>query len=360
MTVTRCGEAKIDWPTASYVKRCLSHRQKAKKYEVAEAATGNESDTGCKIGVVLAKPVPQKQCEPPLEKEKAKTPEKDLKQKSKFKGSSDRNKETFDKRDQEQCTKCIFMELKFSLEVAILTVKLQRSRENHLEISTRHVLVPTNQNIKDSISLGQHEGHLRRNSNGKPIQPVLQMKDSFISQKVGKGVKEKLEFDALKWDSTSTSLIKESHKSSNDMKLQSDFLGKSLTVNQRQLASTKFERIPSKEGEAVAGIGPVTDYKVGIQLEKPVPKKECSKEIKLQSNYPGNSLPPNQNQVPSTIFEKIPSIIGEAVVGIGPAIDYKVGVQLEKPVPQKQCEPPLQKEKQKEVKKGRMNIMNFL
>ncbi|XP_051857738.1 uncharacterized protein LOC127564935 isoform X1 [Antechinus flavipes] len=120
------------------------------------------------------------------------------------------------------------------------------------------------------------------------------------------------------------------------MKLQNDFLGKSLSLSQNQLASTKFERIPSKEGEAVAEIGPVIDYKVGVQLEKPVPQKKCSKDMKLQSNYPGKSLPLSQNQLPSTIFEKIPSIMGEAVVGIGPALDYKVGVQLEKPVPQKE------------------------
>ncbi|XP_074127364.1 uncharacterized protein LOC141544751 isoform X2 [Sminthopsis crassicaudata] len=58
----------------------------------------------------------------------------DLKQKSKFKESSDRNQERFDKRDQKQCCP-----------------------KSVLERSAGGVLVSTNQNMKDSISLGQHE-----------------------------------------------------------------------------------------------------------------------------------------------------------------------------------------------------------
>ncbi|XP_074127177.1 uncharacterized protein LOC141544669 isoform X3 [Sminthopsis crassicaudata] len=58
----------------------------------------------------------------------------DLKQKSKFKESSDRNQERFDKRDQKQCCP-----------------------KSVLERSVGGVLVSTNQNMKDSISLGQHE-----------------------------------------------------------------------------------------------------------------------------------------------------------------------------------------------------------
>ncbi|XP_051856905.1 uncharacterized protein LOC127564423 [Antechinus flavipes] len=124
---------------------------------------------------------------------------------------------------------------------------------------------------------------------------------------------------------------------STDVKLQSDFPGKSLPLSQNKLPSTKVEKIPSIKGEAVLGIGPIINYKVGIQLEKPVPQKECSKDMKLQNDFPGKSLPLSQNQLPSTKSEKIPTIKGEAVVGIGPIIDYKVGIQLEKPVPQKEC-----------------------
>ncbi|XP_074127183.1 uncharacterized protein LOC141544672 isoform X2 [Sminthopsis crassicaudata] len=231
----------------------------------------------------------------------------DLKQKLEYKGSSVRIQENFDKRDQEQ-----------------------RSHENFLEISARRVLVSANQNIKDSISLRQHEDHLRRNSNGKPIQPSLQMKDSFTNQEIGKR-------DTSKWDSTSTSQIKESHKSSKDMMLQSNYSVKSLPLGQNQLSSTRFAKIPAIKGEAVLGIGPVIDYKVGVQLEKPVLQKECSKDMKLQNDFPGKSLPLSHNQLPSTKVEKIPTVKGEAVVGIGPVIDYKVGIQLIKPVRQKEC-----------------------
>ncbi|XP_074127190.1 uncharacterized protein LOC141544675 [Sminthopsis crassicaudata] len=138
---------------------------------------------------------------------------------------------------------------------------------------------------------------------------------------------------------------------SKDMKLQDNYLSKSLPLSQNQLASTKFGKMPSEEGEAIVGIGPVVNYKVGIQLEKTV-SQECSKDMKLQSNYTSKSLPLNQSQLPSSRFRKIPSQEEEvAVVGSGHVIDYKVGVHLEKPIPQKQYEPPLQKENWKEVKK---------
>ncbi|XP_031794382.1 uncharacterized protein LOC116419305 [Sarcophilus harrisii] len=137
---------------------------------------------------------------------------------------------------------------------------------------------------------------------------------------------------------------------SKDMKLQNDYPGKS--VSQNQLASTRFGKIPSKGGEAVVGIEPIIDYKIGVQLEKPVPQKECSKDMNLQSDSPGKSLPLSQNQSPSPKSGNMPSQEDEvAAAGSEPVIDSKEGDHLEKPISQKQCEPFLDKEKQKEVKK---------
>ncbi|XP_051818450.1 uncharacterized protein LOC127538744 [Antechinus flavipes] len=132
-------------------------------------------------------------------------------------------------------------------------------------------------------------GHQRRNSNGKPIQPTFQMKGSFTNQEVGKGVEEKQKVDASKWDSPSPSQKNESPRNSNDLTLQRDYSCKSLQ-SKDQLASTEFGKIAIKENEASApgaGSGPDPGSKVGVQIEKSVPQKQCESPLGKEKQKEG-------------------------------------------------------------------------
>ncbi|KAM8981760.1 uncharacterized protein ACOB8E_002684 [Sarcophilus harrisii] len=114
------------------------------------------------------------------------------------------------------------------------------------------------------------------------------MKGFFTNQEVGKGV-EKRKVDASKWDSPSTSQKNESPRNSNDLTFQKNYSCKSLQ-SKDQLAPTEFGKIAIKENEASAaeaGSGPDTGSKVGVQIEKSVPQKQCEPPLGKENQKEG-------------------------------------------------------------------------
>uniref|UniRef100_A0A4X2MBX2 Uncharacterized protein n=1 Tax=Vombatus ursinus TaxID=29139 RepID=A0A4X2MBX2_VOMUR len=164
--------------------------------------------------------------------------------------------------------------------------------------SARHVPTATNQTVKDNISMEQHEDYLERHPNLKPLQPTIEMKDSFTNQEAEKGVKEKQkshlmeEFglddaddmdDASDWDSPSTSQKSKSYRSYKDLNFNGNYPRPSLPLTKNQSGSTEFGKIPLKEDEAArAGSGPETEFRDVILEEKPVPQKECEPQLPLK------------------------------------------------------------------------------
>nr|XP_020831697.1 ankyrin repeat domain-containing protein 26 [Phascolarctos cinereus] len=205
------------------------------------------------------------------------------------------------------------------------------STESLSKGSARHVPAATNQTLKDNISMRQHEDvfyipsfmngsrsfkmnklmdmrsigmpvgnvdYLERHPNLKPLQPTIEMQDSFTNQESEKGVKGKQksylmeEFDlddaddmddASDWDSPSTSQKSESYRSSKDLNFNGNYPCPSLPLIKNQSESTEFGKIPLKEDEAArAGNGPETGFSDVILEEKPVPQKECEPQPSLK------------------------------------------------------------------------------
>ncbi|XP_036614917.1 ankyrin repeat domain-containing protein 26-like [Trichosurus vulpecula] len=197
--------------------------------------------------------------------------------------------------------------------------------------SARHKTASTNQTIKDNISMEQREDvfyipsfmngsrnfkmdklmetrsigmpvgsvdYLERHPNLKPIQPTIEMKDSFTNQEVEKGVKGKQkshlmeEFglddaddidDASDWDSASTSQKNETYRSSKDLNFNENYPCQSLPVTKNQSGSIEFGKIPLKEDEAAgAESGHETGFRVVILGENPVPQKQCGPHLPLK------------------------------------------------------------------------------
>ncbi|XP_074049930.1 ankyrin repeat domain-containing protein 26 isoform X3 [Macrotis lagotis] len=213
--------------------------------------------------------------------------------------------------------------------------------------SPRHISSTTNQSIRDSISMGQLEDVLyipsfmngsrnfkmdklmdtrsvgmpagnmdypERYPNLKPIQPTIEMKNSFTNQKVEKGVNEEYksylmeefglddpdDIDAVSdWDSTTTSQKYECYRSSKDFNFNGNYPCKSLTTNHS--GSTKFGTIPLKEDEAAeTGVGsePVPGFRAVSLIENSVPhnepqlpleKQEGKKDLTQELEFKGSS-----------------------------------------------------------------------
>ncbi|XP_072509020.1 ankyrin repeat domain-containing protein 26-like isoform X3 [Notamacropus eugenii] len=190
--------------------------------------------------------------------------------------------------------------------------------------STKHISASTNPTIKDNISVGREDvfyipsfmngsrnfkmnklkdtrsigmpvgsvDYFETHPNLKPIQPTIEMKDSFTNQEAEKGVKGKQkshlieEFglddaddidDASDWDSTSTSQKNESYRSSKDLNFNGNSPCQSLPVTKNQSGPTEFGKIPLKEDEAAE-----TGFRVVILEEKPVPQKQCEPQLPLK------------------------------------------------------------------------------
>ncbi|XP_074049939.1 ankyrin repeat domain-containing protein 26 isoform X12 [Macrotis lagotis] len=180
--------------------------------------------------------------------------------------------------------------------------------------SPRHISSTTNQSIRDSISMGQLEDYPERYPNLKPIQPTIEMKNSFTNQKVEKGVNEEYksylmeefglddpdDIDAVSdWDSTTTSQKYECYRSSKDFNFNGNYPCKSLTTNHS--GSTKFGTIPLKEDEAAeTGVGsePVPGFRAVSLIENSVPhnepqlpleKQEGKKDLTQELEFKGSS-----------------------------------------------------------------------
>ncbi|XP_031796010.1 uncharacterized protein LOC116419501 [Sarcophilus harrisii] len=90
-------------------------------------------------------------------------------------------------------------------------------------------------------------------------------------------------------DSPSTSQKNESPRNSNDLTFQKNYSCKSLQ-SKDQLAPTEFGKIAIKENEASAaeaGSGPDTGSKVGVQIEKSVPQKQCEPPLGKENQKEG-------------------------------------------------------------------------
>ncbi|XP_074125736.1 uncharacterized protein LOC141543985 [Sminthopsis crassicaudata] len=210
--------------------------------EAAEssAQAGSGPDTDSKDGV------PKTPAEPHVQKEEAKQNKKDLKPKSEFKGSSDRSKESFDKR--------------YLGKYAPGSV---------LERVIRLLHAWKNQYRKGGISLGHHE-------------------------EVGKS--------PLKEDETA-------------------------------------------ELSTQGGSGSDTGCKVGVVLEKLVPKKPSEPPVQKEE------AKQSKKEVGKSPLKEVETAEASVQVGSGSDTDSKVGVVLEKPVPKKPSNPLVQKEEAKQRKK---------
>ncbi|XP_031801152.1 neurofilament medium polypeptide-like, partial [Sarcophilus harrisii] len=116
------------------------------------------------------------------------------------------------------------------------------------------------------------------------------------------------------------------------------------TQSKKEVGKSPLKEDEAAEASAEPGSGSDTGSKVGVVLEKPVPKKP--------------SEPPVDNEEATQKVGKSPLKEDEAAEasaepGSGSDTGSKVGVILEKPVPQKPSEPPVQKEEAKQSKKGK-------
>ncbi|XP_072509043.1 ankyrin repeat domain-containing protein 26-like isoform X2 [Notamacropus eugenii] len=151
------------------------------------------------------------------------------------------------------------------------------------------------------------EGSLKRHSILKPIQPTIEMKDPFIHQELGKGVKEKQKSYLMEelgldesddidgvcdWDSTSTSPKNESCSSSKDLNFNGNYPCQSLPVTKNQSGSTEFGKIAFKEDEVGAGSGPENGFGVVILEEKSICQKHGEPRLpqKKEEATEGNLL----------------------------------------------------------------------
>ncbi|XP_074127130.1 uncharacterized protein LOC141544634 [Sminthopsis crassicaudata] len=231
------------------------------------------------------------------------------------------------------------------------------SSENLLEGSAKHILAATNQNIKESILIGQRE-------------------------------------DASRSDFVSNSQKIECPTSYKNVGYSRYYPCQSLTKSRNEEVSTEKIKIHLKENdtdEAAADprSGPDTGSKVGVVLQKVVPRKqsepsvqkeetrkqkkdasrsdsvsnsqksECpksSKDVGYSRNYPCQSLPKTRNQEVSIEMVKIHLKENEATKAAadtrsGPDTGSKVGVVLQKVVPRKQSDLPVEKEEDRKQKK---------
>ncbi|XP_031796009.1 uncharacterized protein LOC100919184 [Sarcophilus harrisii] len=251
--------------------------------------------------------------------------QEDLKENSEYKGSPDKSKEGFDPRSLEQFAPAIV-----------------------LGVDARLTHASKNQNIKGSISLGQH----------KDLKQISEFKRSSD--------RSKEHFDARYQGQQETFRSVFSSGLANYFVVFTDqhAPGSILERVTRLIRAWRNKKIkcsislgqheevgksPLKEDEAAEasaeqGSGSDTGSKVGVVLEKPVPKKP--------------SEPPVQKEEAKQKVAKSPlkeDEAAEASAEPGSASDTgsNVGVVLEKPVPKKPSEPTVQKEEAKQTKKGK-------
>ncbi|XP_031795996.1 uncharacterized protein LOC116419492 [Sarcophilus harrisii] len=252
--------------------------------------------------------------------------------------------------------------------------------------------------------------HPGKNRNVKPSQCGLPMKDPSTSQESEKVVKSKQKLEVMgkvdlsaaentddgsNWDSTSTSETHKTHRSSKNLNLQRSDVGKSLLRTLNKLGSTR----------AAAGSGP--------EVENPGPQKQCEPllEKEAQTHHPGKNrnVKPSQCGLPMkdpstsqesekvvktkrklAFMEKVDlpaaentddgsnwdststseihkshrsskilnlqrSDVGKSLLRTlnklgSTRVAAGSGPEVENPGPQKQCEPPLEKEAQKRKK----------
>uniref|UniRef100_A0A7N4Q110 Uncharacterized protein n=1 Tax=Sarcophilus harrisii TaxID=9305 RepID=A0A7N4Q110_SARHA len=117
-----------------------------------------------------------------------------------------------------------------------LDFDMKHCHEKLLEISAKRIVVSTNQNTKDSDSLGQHEDHTGRNPTAKPILSSCEIKDAFTNQE--EGVKEiKTKLDVIEeFDLTDTDSIEELYLIDTDgvdeLKQNLEYKGSSVRIQE--------------------------------------------------------------------------------------------------------------------------------
>ncbi|XP_074124293.1 ankyrin repeat domain-containing protein 26-like [Sminthopsis crassicaudata] len=143
---------------------------------------------------------------------------------------------------------------------------------------TTDMLASTNQTKKDSISMGQLEDQSQGNSVWKPIQPTLEIKDSFTNQEIEKEVKEK-----QKSDSTQELEFKELSEGSQECFDKSD--QKQVKEKMKKHQHNEVETLKEKDGD---------------KLTESITTVKVNELFSMESNHHGKH---EENKIPG---EKIP------------------------------------------------------
>ncbi|KAM8980740.1 uncharacterized protein ACOB8E_002013 [Sarcophilus harrisii] len=258
-----------------------------KENEAAETAADTRSgpDTGSKVAVVLQKAIPGKQAEPPVPKEKAR-----------------KHKKGIDSVSNSQKSECptSAKDVVYSRHYCFQSSSETRNRE-----------------ISTQTSLKEHENAMPRTQS----EPFIFSPIFYIPIRIGR--------DASRSDPVSNSPKIEHPTSSKDVGFSRNYPCQSPPKTRNQRVSTEMAKMPLKENEAAEAAadtrsGPDTGSKVGVVLQKAIPRKQSDPPVQnkkdriqkkgglLQSSGRGRHFDVqliHSDNMKSSIREKKPELI---------------------------------------------------
>ncbi|XP_036616529.1 ankyrin repeat domain-containing protein 26-like [Trichosurus vulpecula] len=263
--------------------------------EDAAAGAGSGPETGFRVVILGEKPAPEKECEPQLSLKKEEGKEGLLN----FDTTAIVLFELFVKENTEQMFNSSKQDYASDWDSTSTSAKNESHRSSkHLNFhgdyscqslpvtedqsgSTDFERIPSKEDAAAGAGSGPENGFRVVILEEKPA-PQKQC-ELQLSLKREEGKEGTEEADASHWDSTSTSVKNESHRSSKHLNFHGDYPCQSLLVTKDQSGSTDFGRSPSKETEAAgAGSGPETGFRVVILGEKPAPEEQCELQLSLK------------------------------------------------------------------------------